>query len=190
MSKNLIDTVIIEKLSSFHREKINLIDREDFTGVKREVKKAFEKQGKFVSKKFLDDGILALKQYYFIPVIDPKNMHAVSDVVDPFWHAHIIHTKQYTKFCENVFGEYIHHEPLDHELFQDVNDVRVLYHYTVGIMSEYFKKLDSDFYPSKMPDLRLICYHYKISNPKIYKEGLVPVNEQLEVIASRQLKAS
>ncbi len=188
--KKLIDTVIIEKLSKFHLEKVMQIDNEDFTGVKREVKKLFAKQGKKVTEKFLNEGVLALKQYYLVPVIDPKNMHAISDSADPFWHAHIIHTKQYTKFCEDVFGEYIHHEPLDHAINQDVDDVRDLYHYTADMMNDYFTYVNKDFYPSKMPDLRLICYHYRIINPKIYNKGLIPINQKLKDIATRQERKS
>jgi hypothetical protein len=45
---------------------------------------------------------------------------AVSDIplspsaaVDPGWHAFILHTHEYTMFCERVAGSFIHHVPND-----------------------------------------------------------------------------
>ena len=31
--------------------------------------------------------------------------------MDEVWHAHILHTKDYIDFCEQVFGCYLHHHP-------------------------------------------------------------------------------
>ncbi len=31
--------------------------------------------------------------------------------MDEVWHAHILHTKDYTEFCDLVFGEFLHHHP-------------------------------------------------------------------------------
>jgi hypothetical protein len=186
MKKTLLETVVKGMLEPYHLTKVALIDAEDFSGVEREVRKMFKKQGINVSQDFLDSGVLALKQYYLIPVIDPKNMHAISDSADPFWHAHILHTKQYTKFCNTVFGEYIHHEPLDHAIESDVKDVRRLYNYTRAVIGTYFSFVDENFYPTNMPDVRLICTHYRIREKEMYDNGLLDVNEELADIAKRQ----
>lgn len=39
-----------------------------------------------------------------------KNLVPSKDV-DEMWHMHILHTKKYVDFCNNVFGEYFHHYP-------------------------------------------------------------------------------
>lgn len=31
--------------------------------------------------------------------------------IDEFWHNHILHTQQYTKDCQAIFGHYLHHDP-------------------------------------------------------------------------------
>lgn len=31
--------------------------------------------------------------------------------IDEVWHAHILHTKEYANFCDNVFGQFLHHDP-------------------------------------------------------------------------------
>lgn len=33
--------------------------------------------------------------------------------VDEYWHAHILHTKQYAEDCQRYFGYFLHHEPDD-----------------------------------------------------------------------------
>ena len=33
--------------------------------------------------------------------------------IDEYWHAHILHTRQYINDCTNIAGGYIHHEPAD-----------------------------------------------------------------------------
>ncbi|QLH43881.1 MAG: hypothetical protein HWD59_15100 [Coxiellaceae bacterium] len=36
---------------------------------------------------------------------------APSRDIDEIWHAHILHTQDYTEFCEKLFGFYLHHCP-------------------------------------------------------------------------------
>ena len=42
--------------------------------------------------------------------------------VDQFWHAHILFTKDYHRFCQEHFGFYVHHEPQDHSKTKAVRD--------------------------------------------------------------------
>jgi len=35
------------------------------------------------------------------------------ETIDKLWHAFILHTKLYRKFCDRFFGRYIDHDPLD-----------------------------------------------------------------------------
>ncbi|WP_261575742.1 hypothetical protein [Frankia gtarii] len=109
MSRSVVSTTGVD-VTPFRRELLAMIDAEDFSGVKRKVFTDLAKQGVVPSDEFLDEGVLALRQYYVVALLDPTNRHAVSDVIDPFWHAHILHTKQYIDFCDRVFGQYIQHE--------------------------------------------------------------------------------
>jgi len=34
-----------------------------------------------------------------------------TEKIDLGWHNFILHTKEYTNFCEDCFGQFIHHEP-------------------------------------------------------------------------------
>lgn len=41
--------------------------------------------------------------------------HMIAPLIelDKMWHIFILHTRDYTKFCENYFGTYFHHEVED-----------------------------------------------------------------------------
>ncbi|MDX1900437.1 MAG: hypothetical protein SFW66_00360 [Gammaproteobacteria bacterium] len=44
--------------------------------------------------------------------------------IDEFWHNHILYTKNYFQDCLNIFGHYLHHEPVspDEDSQQLVSD--------------------------------------------------------------------
>jgi|HubBroStandDraft_6_1064221.scaffolds.fasta_scaffold1806455_1 hypothetical protein len=39
------------------------------------------------------------------------SMHNEMKEIDDMWHTFLLHTKQYMQFCEQYFGEFIHHSP-------------------------------------------------------------------------------
>lgn len=55
-------------------------------------------------------------------------------MVDEVWHTHILHTRDYIKFCESEFGEYLHHDPKDYSTNEthDVAPTIKLYEETFG----------------------------------------------------------
>lgn len=141
------------------RQRLLTIDLEDFSGVERKVREHFVELGQEVSDDYINRGINALKQYYAIALLDPANAHAVSRTVDPFWHAHILHTEQYMGFCNRVVGEYMHHQPLDHARLDHVDIIRRLYGYTLEVLMQFFSVVNPEFWPSKVTDAELICMH-------------------------------
>ncbi|MFI0454283.1 hypothetical protein [Actinomadura sp. 6N118] len=42
---------------------------------------------------------------------NPTVRLGMSDSVDPGWHAFILHSQEYTAFCQEQFGRYFHHVP-------------------------------------------------------------------------------
>lgn len=42
---------------------------------------------------------------------EPNVRHEPERDVDLYWHAHILHTKQYIADCNRYFGYILHHEP-------------------------------------------------------------------------------
>jgi len=40
-----------------------------------------------------------------------KKIRPTNQLVDIFWHTHILFTRKYHDDCKNIFGRYLHHEP-------------------------------------------------------------------------------
>lgn len=179
--QTLANTIVIQT-TPLHDQRISLIDQEDFSSVQRKVKEQKAREGFVVDDAYLAEGILALKQYYAVALLDPKNKHAVSATIDPFWHAHILHTREYAHFCDAVFGQFIHHEPLDESIKEKVDEVRRLYQHTSKVYRKMFGYINPDFYPewlSKNDDKFLVCLHQHIIVPTIREAALFPQVDML-----------
>src|SRR5262249_51284427 len=50
-------------------------------------------------------------QFWMLCRAEPNIRHEPDSDVDRYWHAHILHTKQYTSDCLRYFGYFLHHEP-------------------------------------------------------------------------------
>lgn len=53
----------------------------------------------------------ALKDYYVMHTVDGCFIGMPVEDIDHLWHAHILDTNEYHKFCEKAFGKYLHHQP-------------------------------------------------------------------------------
>jgi len=142
-----------------HRRRMDLIEREDYSGVTTKTREILAEQGFNATDVYLARGIYALKQYYAVALLDPANAHAISAEVDPFWHAHILHSKQYMDFCESTVGEYMHHVPLDRNDHDQMREIRRLYTYTIKVLHELFAVVDPQMWVAKPTDAHLICWH-------------------------------
>ncbi len=132
-------------LSDFHLKRVRRIDAENFTPIKKKYMHDCLAVGQPVSEEYADCGILALKQYYAVALLDPHNSHAVSDIVDPLWHAHLLFSEQYHSFSVDVVGVYMHHIPLDHDHQKCVENVEILYSYTREAMDILFTSVNDQF---------------------------------------------
>ncbi len=110
-------------------------------------------------------------------------MHAVSDSVDPFWHAHILHTHDYMEFCDRAVGGYMHHDPLDHANAARLGRVARLYSYTTECFDHFFTSANPEFFPKALPEPRLICVHFGDSINKYGQTPdsiLLPANPEMQ----------
>lgn len=144
------------------------MDAIDFSAVGKKARLEAMKRGERPSDEYLERGILALKQYYAIAILDPANGHAVSPAVDRFWHAHMLFSPVYTGHCLQMVGEYMHHVPLDHDDAEQVEKVRRLYAYTISTFDKVFRRVDRKFWPRSLENAELICMHF--GNSIMYME--------------------
>lgn len=65
---------------------------------------------------------LELQYRQFMFLVSTKKfagMSVPSLAVDIIWHAHILHTQLYWEFCQNLTGQYIHHNPFADDVTED-----------------------------------------------------------------------
>lgn len=49
---------------------------------------------------------------YLMYISASRNLHVLPPLdADEVWHAHIIHTREYAAFCQEHFGQFLHHVP-------------------------------------------------------------------------------
>ncbi|PPK66036.1 hypothetical protein B0F88_11868 [Methylobacter tundripaludum] len=150
---SLLDQIKVE-VPNEYKEAIQFIDDFDYEPILKKVSKDLHGP----TKKYVFEGIENLKRYYVVALLDAQNPHAVSRPVDPFWHVHVLFSREYFRFCEEVFGAYVHHIPLDHDDSKAVSHVKKVYEYTLKKHHEIFKQVDEEWWPAAtMPGL-LICF--------------------------------
>ena len=52
------------------------------------------------------------KNFLLLQKKHSPDMLVPSREIDEFWHNHILYTKNYFQDCLNIFGHYLHHEPV------------------------------------------------------------------------------
>jgi hypothetical protein len=58
-----------------------------------------------------EQAILELRRYLALVGLGYRGLGMISPTVDRAWHEFILFTREYSLFCKNAFGEFIHHVP-------------------------------------------------------------------------------
>lgn len=162
--------------------KVNLIDNEDYSTV---IRKAREDHA--YSLEQLEMGVYGLKLYYILPLLDPKNAHAVSKFVDPFWHAHVLHSHQYAGFCHRIYGHHLCHIPLNRQDKEQMANIAVVYDYTIEILTKILgRRPDRKLYPEGSMDA-YICWGSGTWDKEVCQSALFPEDERGVCIIAQRL---
>jgi len=51
------------------------------------------------------------KRFLYLTMRHPGKQIVIPEVLDVFWHHHILDTRKYADDCEKVFGQFLHHFP-------------------------------------------------------------------------------
>jgi hypothetical protein len=65
------------------------------------------------NEEFVNQAVNEYIRFLELHVAHPDVTIVPGKVVDKVWHDHILHTRDYIKFCEESFGSYFHHDPKD-----------------------------------------------------------------------------
>ena len=52
-----------------------------------------------------------LKRFLIVCAACSNNSYSIAGPTDVFWHTFILHTQEYSAFCEAIAGDYLHHVP-------------------------------------------------------------------------------
>lgn len=124
-----------EKQLELARQKVNLLD---LSAVKRRLG-----MSKGWNSGVCDNVELQYKAFLLLHLEPHGHALVPTKKIDEMWHEHILHTRSYVDFCNDVFGEYMHHNP-------DTIDSRGLdahhenFHLTVMLLQCIVKLDDED----------------------------------------------
>ncbi len=170
---SLTDSISL-KVELFHYERLRWIEKEDLG----EVAEKLKQENSDWSDQDLSEGLENLRRYYALSILDPLNFHAVPVPLDPFWHTHLLFSRDYIAFCNKVFGQFIHHQPLLYTDQRNVRFVEELYGYTIGLQPQIFNTMSPKWWQEPRPHEpephRFICYHMEIVDPIMRAHSLFP----------------
>ncbi len=86
------------------------------------------------------------RNYLYLLKKYPDNILPPSYEIDEAWHAHILFSRHYVKFCQELFGCYQHHDPHEMLLKDGTKQLEKLFEAT----QELYKKEFGDY-----------LYHFK-----------------------------
>lgn len=88
------------------------IDGYDLNHLKWKIKKnERELNGLELNQENIELAFREYKRYLSLKLENPGKPLGPTAMMDLVWHYHILDTKRYIQFCENVFGKYLHHTP-------------------------------------------------------------------------------
>lgn len=87
-------------------EMLSAIERTDLWFVAERL----ERKG-LLSAAEIPQTILEFKRFMALVGLGHRGLEMASPKVDEVWHAFILFTREYAAFCQDVFGEFIHHVP-------------------------------------------------------------------------------
>lgn len=145
--------------------RLHALDGEDFDPVIRVAEKKLRQVGFPVALSAVEAEV-GLRQYYAMPIIfESQKEMAVSSLVDPYWHAHLLDTRSYRSFCDRVYGQFMDHVPMDDDDSRDVARVTELYLKTRSMMDTAFGEAVSEKVFPKVPTREIVICTYEYEAP-------------------------
>lgn len=103
-------TIIPSIQTTLHRQaQDDRIDALNFTVVRRSLCYAEPKKW---TESLLGEVEYRYRNFLRLRALYVRTPIIPSKLVDAFWHSHILDTVAYAKDCDDVFGRYLHHDPM------------------------------------------------------------------------------
>jgi hypothetical protein len=100
---------ILEALTNEQRDKLEIIEGLDLSSPRDRMLVDFPDQAPKAEGMARE-----VKRFLTLAALNPKPSHriVVSEKVDTLWHYFILHTQDYRRFSQQVFGAYLNHFPI------------------------------------------------------------------------------
>lgn len=102
----LLGATIGVELNDTQTNALRLVEEWDMTRVKRYMVGRMNMKPEYVDRIEVE-----YKRFIALNLLYPKKTIPIAGDVDKMWHAHILHTHDYTDFGIAVAGGYLHHNP-------------------------------------------------------------------------------
>lgn len=64
-----------------------------------------------MSGQLYQQAVIEFKRFLALIIIGVRPLGMISPLIDEVWHQFILFTRQYAKFCAEIFGYFVHHQP-------------------------------------------------------------------------------
>jgi hypothetical protein len=65
---------------------------------------------------WVDEALFEFRRYLGLRVLCARTPMMLSKPIDAVWHTCILFTRLYTDYCQQAFGEYVHHDPTTEQI--------------------------------------------------------------------------
>ncbi|WP_192822779.1 hypothetical protein [Rufibacter sp. LB8] len=114
-----------------------LLEEVDFSMLKLKLQDAEEGLG--WTPEECDSAEQDYKRFLALKYVYPQEEIVPNQVVDKFWHYHILDTQAYAQDCERVFGYFVHHFPyFGMRGEQDMRDLHTAFADTTALYKNHF----------------------------------------------------
>lgn len=96
------------KLSRVDEARLKLLNDYDLTVVANRIKRK-----QTLPENLIDTSVTEFKRLMALYVLGHRGITVPCEEVDEVWHTFILFTMEYTEFCRQVAGSYLHHLPAD-----------------------------------------------------------------------------
>lgn len=84
--------------------------------------------------------IREFKRFFALELLFPEPEHPFvpSHEIDPVWHHLVLDSRRYVPLCENLYGGYVHHTPMDTCPAEHADNAGEKFGYTKSLLEEAF----------------------------------------------------
>eukprot|EP01124_Arcella_intermedia_P033094 TRINITY_DN784_c0_g1_i7.p1 TRINITY_DN784_c0_g1~~TRINITY_DN784_c0_g1_i7.p1 ORF type:complete len:272 (+),score=27.22 TRINITY_DN784_c0_g1_i7:31-816(+) len=107
------------------------------------VKERVAKEKPTWTEAFIETALREYRRFWVLCKVFPDINHVPSKSVDEVWHAHILHTRDYARDCQQYFGCFLHHAPSygEERMAQDQEDYQNMITKYNGLFGEAPQKV-------------------------------------------------